>query len=168
MNKIKIFIKSILIPVLIGGIVGIITSRFMDYSNLQKPFLSPPGIAFPIVWTILYILMGISYGILESNKLNDKETDFIYYFQLAVNALWSIFFFVFKWRLFSFLWIILLGVLVILMIIKFFNKNKVAGLLQIPFLLWVLFASYLNIAIYILNKWYLGSGIYTSFFVFLV
>ena len=152
MNKIKIFIKSILIPVIIGGIVGLIISKFMDYNNLQKPFLAPPGVAFPIVWTILYILMGISYGILESNKQNDKETDFIYYFQLAVNALWSIIFFVFKWRFFSFLWIILLDILVILMIIKFIKKNKVAGLLQIPYLLWALFASYLNIAIYILNK----------------
>ena len=82
----------------------------------------------------------------------DDEINFIYYFQLGVNALWSIFFFVFKWRLFSFLWILLLAVLVILMIIKFYNKNKTAGLIQIPYLLWVLFASYLNIGFYILNR----------------
>lgn len=152
MNKIKIYIKSVLIPVVLGGIIGFIISQFIDYNSLQKPFLAPPSIVFPIVWTILYILMGISYGILKSNNLTNQQIDWIYYIQLGVNALWSIFFFVFKWRLFAFIWIILLTVLVIIMIIKFYNKNKVAGLLQIPYLLWVLFASYLNIAIYILNN----------------
>lgn len=96
--------------------------------------------------------MGVSYGILKSNNLTDKEIDLIYYIQLGVNALWSIFFFVLKWRLFSFIWIIALAILIILMILKFYNKNKISEFLQIPYLLWVLFASYLNIAIYILNK----------------
>ena len=152
MKKIKIYIKSILIPVIIGGIVGFIISPYIDYNTLQKPFLAPPSIVFPIVWTILYILMGISYGILESNKLTNKKIDLLYYIQLGVNSLWSIFFFLLKWRLFSFIWIILLAILIIFMILKFYDKNKVAGLLQIPYLLWVIFASYLNIAIYILNK----------------
>lgn len=105
-----------------------------------------------IVWTILYILMGVSYGILKNNKLTNQEIDWLYYVQLGVNSLWSIFFFSFKWRLFAFIWIIVLAILIIFMILKFYNKNKVAGLLQIPYLLWVLFASYLNIATYILNK----------------
>lgn len=152
MEKIKIYAKSILIPVIIGGIVGIIISRFIDYKTLQKPFLAPPSIVFPIIWTILYILMGISYGILKSNSKIDSVTDFVYYLQLGVNALWSIFFFVLKWRLFAFIWILLLVGLVILMIIQFYNKNKIAGLLQIPYLLWVLFASYLNFGVYILNR----------------
>lgn len=152
MNKVGIYIKSILIPIIVGGVVGFITSGFMDYMELKQPFLAPPGFIFPIVWTILYTLMGISYGILKSNNLTDSETDLIYYLQLAVNALWSIFFFIFKWRLFSFFWIILLAILVILMIVKFYSKNKVAGLIQIPYLLWILFASYLNLSIYILNK----------------
>ena len=152
MSKIKIYVKSILIPVIIGGIVGIIISNSIDYNTLQKPFLAPPSIAFPIVWTILYILMGISYGILEVKNLNTPEINIIYYFQLFVNALWSIFFFTLEWRLFAFLWIILLDILVIIMIIKFYQKNKTAGLLQIPYLLWVLFATYLNLAIYLLNK----------------
>lgn len=152
MNKIGIYIKSILVPVIVGDIVGLIISKFIDYNSLIKPYLAPPSIAFPIVWTILYILMGVSYGILKSKDLTDKEIDLIYYIQLGVNALWSIFFFVFKWRLFSFIWIIALAILIILMILKLYNKNKLSGLLQIPYLLWVLFASYLNIAIYILNK----------------
>lgn len=72
MQKTKIFIKSILIPVIVGGVVGIIISNSIDYNTLQKPLLSPPSILFPIVWTILYILMGISYGILELN-INKAE-----------------------------------------------------------------------------------------------
>lgn len=152
MSKTKIYIKSILIPIIVGGIVGLLISNSIDYENLIQPPLSPPSIVFPIVWAILYILMGISYGILESNSLVDSKINTIYYLQLFVNALWSIFFFVFKWRLFSFIWIILLAILVIIMIIKFYKKNKVASLLQIPYLLWVLFASYLNLSIYLLNR----------------
>ncbi len=152
MTKVKIYIKSILIPVIIGGIVGLITSKSIDYNSLVKPFLSPPSILFPIVWTVLYILMGVSYGILKNKDLNDSKVKFVYYLQLFVNALWSILFFTLKWRLFSFLWILLLDILVIIMIYRFYNKNKISGLLQIPYLIWILFASYLNLAIYLLNR----------------
>ena len=152
MNKIKTYFISILIPVLVGIVVSFIISPFMDYGSLEKPFLSPPSILFPIVWTILYVLMGVSYGILKSNHLEDKEIDFIYYLQLIFNALWSIVFFVFKWRLFAFLWILILDILVIQMIRLFYNKNKLSGLLQMPYLLWILFATYLNLAIYLLNR----------------
>lgn len=152
MNKIIIYIKSILLPVLIGALVGIITSGSMDYNMLQKTPFAPPGAVFPIVWTILYVLMGISYGILKTNNQTDEETDWIYYIQLAINALWSIIFFTFKWRLFAFVWIILLAVAIIAMITKFYNKNKIAGLLQIPYILWVAFAAYLNFGFYILNR----------------
>lgn len=152
MSKVKLYAKSIIIPVIVGGIVGLIISKSLDYNLLQKPPLSPPSIVFPIMWTILYILMGISYGILDSRGLNDKSVKLIYYVQLFVNALWSIFFFTLKWRLFSFLWILLLDVLVFVMIVEFYKKSKVLGLLQIPYILWCLFASYLNFAIYLLNR----------------
>ncbi len=152
MSKVKIFLKSILTPVIIGALVGLFISKSMDYKYLEKPFLAPPGFLFPIVWTILYILMGISYGILKYKNLNDTKIKKIYYSQLFVNALWSIFFFSLKWRLFSFLWIILLDFLVIIMISSFYKKNKLAGLLQIFYLIWILFASYLNISIYLLNR----------------
>ena len=152
MNKIVIYIKSILLPVLVGALVGLITSGSMDYNMLQKPPLAPPGVVFPVVWTILYILMGISYGILKVNNQTDEEIDWIYYIQLAINALWSIIFFNFKWRLFAFVWIILLAVAIISMIRKFYNKNKIAGLLQIPYILWVIFATYLNFGFYIVNR----------------
>ena len=151
MQNFKTYIKAILIPVLVGGIVGILISGSMDYNVLEKPFLSPPSILFPIVWTILYILMGVSYGIIKDKGLMDSETKFIYYLQLFVNAIWPIIFFVFKWRLFAFIWILLLDVLVIVMLTNFYNKNKLAWLLQIPYLIWILFASYLNLAFYVLN-----------------
>ena len=152
MSKLKIYAKSIIIPLVVGGIIGFITSNSIDYNSLEQPFLAPPAIVFPIVWTILYTLMGISYGILVDNSLVDSKINTIYYLQLFVNALWSIFFFTLKWRLFAFLWILLLIVLVIIMIIRFYNKNKIAGLLQIPYLLWIIFASYLNLGVFFLNR----------------
>jgi len=151
MNKLGIYIRSILLPVLGGAIVGIITSQSIDYNALKQPPLAPPSVLFPIVWTILYILMGVSYGILKSKEQTDKDVDLIYYGQLIVNYLWSFIFFVFKWRFFAILWIILLAVLVVIMITRFYGKDKTAGLLQIPYLLWVLFATYLTIGVYVLN-----------------
>lgn len=153
MNNKKIWIKSILIPLILGGIVGIIVSKFMDYNTSQKPPLSPPGFLFGIVWSILYILMGISYGILETKKLVDYRVNKAYYLQLIINLLWPILFFVFKWRLFSCIWIILLIIAIIYMIIVFYRKNKLSAYLQIPYLLWTIFATYLNIGVYLLNRW---------------
>ncbi|MCI9585570.1 MAG: tryptophan-rich sensory protein [Bacilli bacterium] len=143
----KKLIIYILIPLIVGGIVALITMPFMDYNSLKQPPLAPPGFLFPIVWTILYILMGVS-----TYLVSKKETvPMIYYVQLGVNALWSIIFFVFKLRLFAFAWIILLVILVVKMIIEFYKIDKVASYLQIPYLLWILFAGYLNLGIYLLN-----------------
>lgn len=152
MFNFKIYAKAILIPIIVGGLVGLITSNAIKYNTLIKPVLAPPSILFPIVWTILYTLMGISYGILESKKLINPEIKFIYYFQLFINALWPIAFFVLEWRLFAFIWLLLLIVSVIIMVIRFYKQNKLAGLLQIPYLVWLIFAAYLNLAIYLLNS----------------
>lgn len=152
MSKFKIYLKSILVPVAVGVIIGLITSDAVQYNMLVQPSFAPPAILFPIVWTILYVLMGVSYGILKTNDLVDSEINFIYYFQLFVNALWSIIFFTLERRLFAFLWILLLIVLVVIMISKFYDKNKVAGLLQIPYLLWLVFAGILNFSVYLLNR----------------
>ncbi len=144
-------IKYILVPLLVGGIVGFIISGFIDYDSLSKPAFAPPKLSFPIAWTIIYILMGISYGIICEKNLNDSKSKFLYYFQLVVNALWSIIFFVFKLRFIALLWIILLDIFVILMTINFYKKNKIAGLFQVPYIIWILFATYLNWGFYILN-----------------
>lgn len=91
MSNFKIYVKSILIPVIVGGIVGLIIRPVIDYGSLNKPPLTPPGLLFSIIWPILYVLMGISYGILKSKKLVSPKISVVYYVQLAVNALWSIF-----------------------------------------------------------------------------
>ena len=138
---------------LVGAVSALLSGGFTDlYGSLIQPPLSPPAILFPIVWTILYILMGVSYGMLKTRALADNEVNLIYFVQLGVNLLWPIAFFVLQWRLFAFFWIILLDVLVIAMIVKFYRRYKTAGYLQIPYLAWVLFASYLNLGVYILNR----------------
>ena len=128
-----------------------ITSGYMDYNDLIKPVLSPSGIVFPIAWTIIYLLIGISYTLLKEKGEEPKETKQLYYIQLIFNYLWTFIFFVFKLRLLSVLWIIILDILVIVMTYQFYKQNKLSGLLLIPYVLWLLFATYLNISIYFLN-----------------
>ena len=151
-EKLKTYAVSILVPLVLGAIVGVLTTHTMHYENLNKPFLAPPAILFPIAWSILYILMGISHGMLKWSRLDSPDTEIIYYAQLIVNLIWPILFFSLEWRLFSFIWIILLDILVITMALKFYRKDKTAGLLQIPYCLWLIFASYLNLATYLLNR----------------
>lgn len=147
----KLLIINILIPLLVG-IIGSILGNPNSFEMINKPSFSPPAIVFPIVWTVLYILMGISaYIVISSDDTNKKQAYIIYILQLIVNGLWSLFFFRFGWYLFSFFWIIFLIVLVIIMIDSFYKINKTAAYLQIPYLIWLIFASVLNLSIYLLN-----------------
>lgn len=125
-----------------------------SYRALRKPPLSPPEILFPIAWTILYTLMGISMATvyLSGDPVTKRASLKVYGLQLAVNLLWPLFFFTLGWYLFSFLWIALLIVLVIAMIIIFYSVSKPAALLQLPYLAWLTFAAYLNLAIFSLNS----------------
>lgn len=145
---------SIAIPVLLGALSGFITKESMDsYSSLIRPPLSPPSILFPIVWTILYIAMGVSsWLIYQSKHPLSPQAIRIYGIQLIVNILWPILFFTFHLYFISFLWIVLLIFLVILMIILFYQISHLAAYLQIPYLLWLIFAGYLNLCIFILNR----------------
>ena len=140
----------IFLPLILGGIVGFVINGFIDYTELVKPPLAPTKIFFPIAWSIIYLLMGISYYLYRKD-FNDKTTIKLYYIQLIVNLLWSIIFFVFKLRFISIIWIILLDILVILTIKSFKKYNKISSYLFIPYLIWSLFATYLTIGIYILN-----------------
>lgn len=148
-NKIKNFFRLFL-PIIIGGIVGFLIKDYIDYEYINKPPLAPPKIFFPIAWSIIYLLMGISYYLFRKDH-EDTLTTIVYYIQLFINALWSIVFFIFKWRFFSILWIILLDIFVILLIYLFYKKKPISAYLNIPYLLWSLFATYLTIGIYILN-----------------
>ena len=140
-----------LLPIVGGAVVGLIISGYMNYGDMVKPPLSPPSYIFPIVWTILYILMGISYFIATKDKENDKDLNQIYILQLLVNFFWPIIFFVLKMYFTAFFWIILLLILVIIMIKELLKNNKISGCLQIPYFIWLLFATYLNIGIFLLN-----------------
>lgn len=140
------------LPLIIGGIVGAITSSSIDYQTLNQPPFAPPGFLFPIAWSILYLLMGIAYYLFQNNVYKNKTLEvFVYYSQLFVNALWSIIFFVFKWRLFSILWIVLLLILVFILILLFNKKYRPSAYLFIPYLLWLVYATYLNIGVFLLN-----------------
>ena len=126
----------ILVPIIFGTIVGLLTTLNSNIDSIIPP------IVFPIVWTILYTLMGISsYLIYEDTK----EIPKIYISQLIVNLLWPFIFFKFKLFTLSFIWILLLILLVIIMIKEFLSKNKLAGLLQIPYLIWLIIAAILNL-----------------------
>jgi Tryptophan-rich sensory protein (mitochondrial benzodiazepine receptor homolog) len=150
----KPLIINILIPLGIGLLSGLITHNAMNKFNmLNKPPLAPPAVLFPIVWTILYILMGISaYLVYTSNSIYQQKALNIYFLQLFFNFAWSIIFFGFEWRLFAFIWLVILWLLIIEMIIIFRKINPIAAYLQIPYLLWVTFAAYLNYSVYMLNR----------------
>lgn len=140
----------ILIPLIFGTIIGLLTSSFSEYKNIIMPKFAPPGWVFPVVWSILYILMGISRYIVEING-NDTDAVKVYNFQLFINLTWTFFFFTFKWYLFSFIWILLLLSMVSLMTYKFYKISKASGFLQIPYIIWIVFAAILNYATYMLN-----------------
>lgn len=147
--KYKKLIVSILIPVVLGSLIGVLIDT-SSYGYLLKPVLSPPSWLFPVMWTVLYILMGVS-SYLVSRDAGSSDVLSVYGLQLFVNLMWSIIFFVFNFYLVSFVWLLILDALVIYMIFKFYKINRVSAYLQFPYLIWILFASYLNLGIYILN-----------------
>lgn len=151
----KLLAICIAIPLATGVLAGILTSGSMEaFSELNKPALSPPGFLFPIVWTILYVLMGISsYLVLTLGQVKNKIKDalFTYGLQLIFNFFWSIWFFNLEWYLFAFVWLLILWVLILNTIVSFYQISKTAAYLLIPYLLWVTFAGYLNYSIYLLN-----------------
>lgn len=154
-KNIKPLVISILIPLGVGGLAGLISGGGMDnFSSLNKPLFSPPGWLFPIAWTILYLLMGLAaYLIWDSEAPEQKKRTalVLYGVQLVVNFLWPILFFSLSWYFADFLWILLLWVLILLTTVKFYRISPRAGDLMLPYLLWVTFAAYLNWGIYQLN-----------------
>lgn len=150
----KEFIKKIFylfFPIVIGGIVSFLIKDSIDYTSLIKPMLSPPKVIFPIMWSIIYLLMGLSYYLYKKDYDDVGIIDIVYYIQLFVNALWALIFFLWKARLVAVIWIIILDLLVILLIYLFWVKKKISAYINIPYLVWILFATYLTIGIYILN-----------------
>ncbi len=153
----KPYIISVLLALLVGILAALLSGNISDaFNTLVKPPLSPPSVLFPIVWSILYILMGISsariFTAISANGNDKSEALKIYLIQLFVNFLWPIIFFRFGFRFIAFLWIVLLVILIADMIARFYKVSKKAAYLQIPYFVWSIFATYLNIGFYILNR----------------
>lgn len=151
-----LLIKCIGLPLLVGAVSALLTGGAMEsFGALAKPPLAPPTWVFPVVWTLLYTLMGISsYLVLTSGASVEEicKALSLYGYQLAVNFLWPTFFFQFQWYLFSLLWLILLWILVFLMIQAFRPISKWAAWMNIPYLIWLTAAAYLNGGIWWLNR----------------
>ena len=142
----------IVLPLAVGGLSAFLTRGSMEtFQLLNKPVLSSPGWLFPVMWTFLYILMGIaSYLVLTSGKPNRSALT-VYAIQLVFNFFWSVIFFNFDAYLFAFVWLVILWILILVTMILFFRISETAGYLLLPYLLWVTFAGYLNLYIYLLN-----------------
>ena len=142
-SKIKPYAVSILLTLAVGGLSGFLTSMGMDsFDALTKPPLTPPSFLFPIVWTVLFILMGVGAArifMTEPTAARNRAL-IVYVVQLAVNFFWSIIFFNLQAYAFAFFWLILLWVLILTMIYLFCKVDKPAALIQIPCAIWVTFA----------------------------
>ena len=153
---IKKLIISLVIPLAVGGLSALVTGGSMDiYGEVTQPPLSPPGWVFPVVWSILYVLMGVSLYLVWASDApkEQKAAAFVVFgINLLLNFLWSPIFFAARGFLAAFVVLVLLWLSVIGVIIAFSRIKKAAGLLQLPYLLWVTFAGYLNLGVYLLNK----------------
>ena len=154
-TKIRPYVGFSALALLVGGLSSVITQGEMEaFSALRQPPLSPPGWVFPVAWTILYLLMGIGMAIVwrKSDGERRRRAVTIWGVQLAANFLWPLLFFLWQLRLLSLVWLAVLLILVANMTSEFEKTSVTAARLQIPYLLWLLFAAYLNLGVWILNR----------------
>ncbi len=153
-SKYKPFILWTVITFIFAGLGGIVTYFGMPaFESANQPALTPPSFIFPIVWGILFLLMAVGASIItKSNNQNRSSALFLYVIQLIANFLWCVFFFGFHSYLLAFIWLICLWTLVLFMMISFYKINHIAGLIQIPYLIWLTFAAYLNFMVWFLNR----------------
>ena len=139
----------------VGALSGWLTRDGMEVykEELTKPFLSPPGIVFPIVWVILFALMGLGAARISLSRTSRERMQALGLFllQLAFNFFWSIFFFNFQWFGFALSWLVVLWILILWMTLLFYRVDRPSAWMQIPYLLWVAFAGYLNLGVWMLN-----------------
>ena len=137
----------------IGLIGGLITNLGMPaYETVSKPWFTPPEWVFPVVWTILYILMG--YGMARVWKSRPPHLPrclVLFGVQLGLNFFWTVWFFLLQWYGFAFFWLIALLAAVLLMTFCFYTADETAGLLQIPYIIWLLLAAALNYGVWMMN-----------------
>lgn len=151
----KKYIFWIAITEAVGGLSALLTREGMRIYNAVavKPTLSPPPVLFGIVWPILYALMGIGMARVSRIPASPEKSraQSLFYLQLAMNFCWSILFFNLRGYGFSLVWLTMMWIAIILMAITFYSLDKPAGLMQIPYILWVVFAMYLNYMVWRLN-----------------
>lgn len=151
----KALIICILIPLAVGGLSAFLTMDGMkSFESINQPPLTPPGWLFPIVWTVLFVLMGVaSYLVYTSGdeRRAVQRALTVYSVQLALNFLWPILFFNMKAYLFAFILLLLLIAAIWLTLVLFKRIRKPAGYLILPYLIWTLFAGYLNLGVFLLN-----------------
>ena len=158
MNKwsaLRPYLFFVVLALAVGGAAGAAARAGMEaYDLLTKPPATPPDWLFPVVWTLLYLLMGIAMGLVwrSSSGRARKEATALWSIQLAVNGLWPVLFFLLKAHGPAFFWLVGLIVLVLFMIADFSRRNATAAWLSAPYLLWLLFAGYLNLGIWLLNR----------------
>ncbi len=155
-KKYRGFIISIAIALAVGGLSALLTRENMRlFSEVNKPLFTPPAFLFPVVWTILYILMGFSSAVIFEHrrfKKREAETGLILYgINLILNFFWSIIFFNMRAYSFAFAWLLILWSVILAMIAQFYKVNKLSAYLQIPYLIWVTYAGYLTLGISVLN-----------------
>lgn len=142
------------IPLAVGGLAALLSGGMTNYGAMNKPPLSPPGWVFPVAWTILYLLMGYaSYRIWisDADQAQKRKALVLYGAQLLANFIWPLLFFAGEWFLAALIWLVLLWILIFLTIRAFSKIDERAGDLLIPYILWVTFAAYLNLGIFLLN-----------------
>lgn len=153
--KWKQLLLCVAVPLAVGGLSAFLTRNAMkEFPQLDQPPLSPPMWVFPVVWTILYVLMGLgSYLVWNGSDRRGERGKalWVYGVQLAFNFLWTIFFFNCGWYLFAFVWLVVLWGLILWTFLLFRRQSPLAGWTLVPYLAWVAFAGYLNFGIYLLN-----------------
>ena len=152
--KTKVFVYSYILTFLFAAGGGIVTYAGMNgFEAVKQPALTPPSWVFPVVWTILFSLMAYGAAVIYlSGSAGMPRAMFIYALQLTMNFWWCVLFFGFRLYLFSFIWLVLLWLAVLLMTILFSRINRKAGLLQVFYLLWLSFAAYINLGVWLLNR----------------
>lgn len=144
---------SLLIPLAVGGLSALLTRKSMDiYKQIRQPPLAPPGWLFPVVWTVLYTLMGISCRLILDFRPKQRTPALLLYgIQLILNFIWPLLFFNLQLWFWAFLLLVALLTTVLLMTYHFYQLRPLAGWLQLPYCLWLGFATYLNWMIFLLN-----------------
>ena len=146
---------AVIIPLLVGGLSAFLTAGDMNiYESFSRPFLAPPGWVFPIVWTLLYIMMGTaSFLVYESDEDAETKRNALipYTAQLVMNLFWSTLFFTYRQYLIALIWLMIMWVMILITTIRFFRIRKEAGLMMGALLVWSTFAAYLNLSWYILS-----------------